>query len=342
VTCGSGYIDYQGFNLIGNPFSSCLDWDQIYFDLPVTVNDAIYFTLNDAVASYVGGVGAGGGSNIIPSTQGFFIKVNAPTSGVSVTLPASARLHNSQPRYKGAPSNDKGTSTIPLVRLKFENKTDSDDLVVRFDPNATSAVDKKFDAYKFSKTGSAISTWSKTGNVDYSINGLPFPETSIEIPVGINTSTAGIYKLSSNELHNLDNYSVTLKDLSTNISVDLKKGEIMVFNAPGGITENRFVITVANLTTGFPDIIIPDKKFSIYSSSGYVNILSLTDKFNNIPGSVNIYDLTGRMVLQESNVEWQSNGDLKQIKLNSSEKGLFIVEIKAGNKRFVEKVNIQR
>jgi hypothetical protein len=226
--------------------------------------------------------------------------------------------------------------------LKFENKTDSDDLVVRFDPEATFAVDKKFDAYKFSKTASVISTWTKAGNVDYSINSLPFPETSVEVPVGINVKTAGIYKLSSNELNKLENYSVTLKDLSTNITVDLKKGGIMVFNAPAGMTEDRFVLTVTNITTSIPEVPLTDKKFSIYSSSGNINILSLTDEFNNIPGSINIYDLTGRKILQQSKVEWHSNGELKQIMLNSTEQGLFIVEIKAGNKKYVEKVNIRR
>ena len=29
VTSGTGYPDYQGYNLIGNPFASCLDWDYI-------------------------------------------------------------------------------------------------------------------------------------------------------------------------------------------------------------------------------------------------------------------------------------------------------------------------
>jgi hypothetical protein len=256
--------------------------------------------------------------------QGFFVHVNTPSSGVTFTLPTTAKTHDYyyQLRYKGDGEKGKVSSSIPKVRLKFENQKGNDDLILRFDEKATNAFDKKSDAYKFSKTGKAISTWTKTGNVDYSINTLPFPETSVDVPVAIYASEAGIYKLSSNELKNLDNYSVTLKDISTNITIDLKKGAIMVFNAPAGVTENRFILTVTNITTSVPEISLPAKKFSIYSSGATINILSLTDEFNNIPGSVNIYDLTGRIVMQESNVEWQSNGELRKINLTPAEQGL--------------------
>jgi hypothetical protein len=347
LTCGTGYPNSQGFNLIGNPFACSLNWDLIAPNLPSKVDDAIYFTTQDGVASYVNGSGVGSeypATGLIPPMQGFFVHVNTPTGGTSITLRTSAKTHDYyyQTRYKGDGQNGKSSNSFPLVRLKFENQKISDDLILRFNQEATNSVDKKFDAYKFSKTGKTISTWTKTGNIDYSINTLPFPETSVEVPVGIYASEAGIYKLSSNELKNLDDYSITLKDISTNITVDLKKGGIMVFNAPAGITEGRFILTVANITTSVTEINLPVKKFSIYSSRGTVNILSLTDEFNNIPGSVNIYDLTGRIVMQVSNVEWQNNGELRQINLNPAEQGLYIVEIKAGNKKYVEKVNMNK
>jgi fibronectin-binding autotransporter adhesin len=347
LTCGTGYPNSQGFNLIGNPFASVIDWDYVtdFYGIPEEVDNATYFTVEDGVASYINKVAVGGASEYgsIPPMQGFFVHVNTPTSGVTLTLPVDATtVDPNQYRYKGNVENKESPGSIPLVRIKFENQKGSDDLVLRFDDKATSVFDKVFDAYKFSKTGKPAGTWTKTGNIDYSINALPFPETSVEVPVAIYASEAGINKLSSNELKNLDNYSVTLKDLSTNITVDLKKGGIMVFNAPAGVTENRFVLTVTSITTSVPEISLPAKKFSIYSSGASINILSLTDEFNNIPGSVNIYDLTGRIVKQESNVEWQSAGELRQINLIPSEQGLYIIEIKAGNKKYVEKVNFNK
>jgi hypothetical protein len=148
--------------------------------------------------------------------------------------------------------------------------------------------------------------------------------------------------LCSNELKRLDNYSITLKDLTTNTSIDLKKGEDFTFEAPAGITENRFILSIAHLTTDIPVVTTNKRKFSIYASYGSLNVLSLSDEYGNLPGSVTVYDLTGRKVFQVNNLEWNGKGDLKQFAVDPAEKGLFIVEVRAGNKKYVEKVKINR
>jgi hypothetical protein len=342
VTCGSGYPDYQGFNLVGNPFASCLDWDYIINNYtPASINNAIYFTNNGKFPAYVNGVGVNGGTGTIPPLQGFFVHATSPSS---VYFPIEARTHNlDQYRYKkGCDEVQEKKDTISLVRIKLETANDSTDFVVRFNKKASFMYDNKFDAYKFSKTAGDFSIWTTTGDIDYSINGLPFPDSKVEIPVGIKVTKTGTYKLSSNEIKLLENYSVTLRDLSTNSSFDLKKGEELTFEAPAGITENRFILSIANLTTEISPITAPEKKFSIYSSNGTLNVLSLSDEFGSLPGAVTVYDLTGRKVLQVNNLEWNGNGDLKQFGMNPAEKGLFIIEVKAGNKKYIEKVNINR
>lgn len=339
VTCGTGFPDIQGYNLLGNPFTSCLDWDKILADYtPAYVNNAIYFTLNGAIASYVDGIGADGGTGTIPPMQGFFVKAVANSS---IYLPAAARTHNlDQMRYKkkSTAENYNSTDTISFIRLVLGNSKDSTDLVVRFNNGATSDVDKRYDAYEFSRTAGNINVWTTTGDVDFSINGLPFPATSVEIPVGINVKTAGDYKLSCNEINKLDNYSVTLKDLTSNASVNLGQGGFLKFYSQVGLIENRFVIVVTKSATAISKVSQDVKKFKVFASLGAIYIRLLTDDFYNLKGYVTIYDHTGRKVLQNHKVEWQQTGDLKQIDLRPSSNGLFIVEIKAGNTTYVEKV----
>lgn len=342
VTCGTGHPEYQGFNLLGNPFASCLDWQKIITDYtPASVNNAIYFTLNDKVAAYVSGIGVDGGTGTIPPLQGFFVHA---TANSYVYLPADARTHNlDQYRYKkGTEETIEKKDTISFFRIQLQNSIDSTDLVVRFNHNASAVFDKELDAYKFSKNAGDISIWTSIGDIDYSINAIPFPESKVEVPMGLNVTKGGTYKLCSNELRRLDNYSITLRDLTTNNIVDLKKGEEITFDAPAGITENRFILSIANLTTDIPVITTTERKFSIYSSKGTLNILSLSDEYGNFPGSVTVYDLTGRKILHVNNLEWNGNGDLKQFSVDPAEKGLFIVEVKAGNKKYVEKVNLNR
>ena len=335
--------NYEGFNLMGNPFSSCIDWDLLVsLGNLRSINNAIYFTLKDKVASYVSGIGSDGGTGFIPPLQGFFVQATA--SNGRLIIPPGIRTHKfDQLRYKKAEETSYiSPDTISYVRIQLENSIDSTDLVVRFNKKASIAFDPALDAYEFSKTSGDINVWSTINEINYSINGLPFPESKIEIPLGTNLVKAGVLKLSASEIRLLDNYSVTLKDNKTNTTIDLKKGENFTFEAEAGVTENRFILSITNLTTDVPKINTPEKKFRIYSSYGTLNILSMSDEFGSLPGAVTVYDLTGRKVLQVNNLEWNGNGDLKQFGMNPADKGLFIIEVKAGNKKYIEKVNINR
>jgi hypothetical protein len=339
LTCGSGYPNIQGFNLLGNPFPSYIDWDLISLSLPSNVNDAIYFTHNDQVASYVGGVSQGGASNYIPPMQGFFVKT---TSASTITIPAAARSHDPfhQIRYKGG--NSKGSvfvsDTIHMIRLELKSNTDSTDLVVRFTNEATNDFDKKYDAYKYNKTSSILSAWTAMNGIDYAINALPFPETIVNIPVNIYVSEPGHYKISSGGINKLDGYKIVLRDLSTNITVDLSKGEYLEFNIPAGLVENRFILTVTNISTGVSESFIPKRKFSVFQNTGFIYIRMLTDEFNDNSATLSIYDLTGRRVINENGIIWQGNGDIKQISCPSISKGIYIIEIKDGKISYVDKV----
>ncbi|HSL87335.1 MAG TPA: hypothetical protein VK861_10410, partial [Bacteroidales bacterium] len=202
--------DLKGWNLLGNPFSSSLNWDDIALTLPGggEIDNAIYFTRNNARVSYVDGVGSAVDvTGNIPPMQGFFVKAN--TAGQTLTLPASARVHSPQNRYKGA------GGVIPLLRLKIESRTSTDETVIRFDDKARSEFDSRMDAYKFGKTGDNISLWTTIGNASYSINSIPFPETRTEVAVGINISETGNYILKVTSLQGLENYNVYLTDRST-------------------------------------------------------------------------------------------------------------------------------
>ncbi len=64
----------QGWNLIGNPYNSTIDWDEFDF-VGSDVANSVYFwdPENNRYASYVNGVGTNGGSRYIAPGQGFFV-----------------------------------------------------------------------------------------------------------------------------------------------------------------------------------------------------------------------------------------------------------------------------
>lgn len=321
--------DTKGWNLLGNPFSSGLDWDAI--TKPTGIDNAIYFTVNNTLASYVNGVSNNGATGLIPPMQGFFVKANQ--SGISLTLPVSARVHNFHSRYKGE------AGTIPLIRLKIENNTRSDETVIRFDEKANITYDSEFDAYKFSKTGTYVSLWTTTGTVSYSINGIPFPEKETEIPVGLNISEPGSFKLTASQLQGIENYSVFLTDKTTGLTINLKSNPSLSFTSSEGMISDRFVIKVTNISTDIESSEISETIFNIYSSNDFINIQTLSDEWDGKTGSIDLIDITGKTILKNNNLEFWKNS-LIQIPATGF-KGIYFVKVQSGLMRFVGKVMIR-
>ena len=231
--------------------------------------------------------------------QGFFIKANQ--SGLNLTLPASARVHDFHSRYKGE------TETIPLIRLKIENNKRSDETVIRFDEKAKSTFDSYLDAYKFGKTGTDISLWTTIGKVVYSINSIPFPETETKVPAGVKISESGNYKLTASLLQGIDNYNVYLTDKSTGITVNLRNTPALSFNASEGIYSDRFVIKITNISTAVENPAASETNFNIYSSNELINIQTLSDDWDGKAGSIDLIDISGRKSERINNAEFWKN-----------------------------------
>ncbi|MCJ7448912.1 MAG: T9SS type A sorting domain-containing protein [Bacteroidales bacterium] len=328
----------HGFNLLGNPFSSGLNWDDIinsvYFTYPSNTSKGLYFTRNNVQCTYAAGVGVPGDvTGIIPPMQGFFTKTYS--TGNSITLPAAARTHNNiHARYKGE-------TIIPLVRLAvFEDTVSNDETVVRFDEEAKSDLDNDFDALKMFLSSSITTIHTSMGGVDYAINGQPFPAegTTMEIPVVVNVTTTGNHKISAIQLQGLDNYSVSLKDNTSGFLADLKTTQDLTFTSPAGLLSNRFVLLISG-PTGIENPAAPDIKFNIWQGYGFINIRPIADDWDGKSGSVKVLDMAGRTVSDLQNTEFSKNS-VTQVQAPEAN-GLYFIEIRSGVKRYVGKVVIK-
>jgi hypothetical protein len=364
----SGNNALYGFNLLGNPFSSGLNWDDIadsiYYSYPANTSRGLYFTKDNAQCSYVNGVGTPlGTTGIIPPMQGFFVKTNG--AGNILRIPVEARTHTSiHSRYKGK-------TLIPLVRLAVSrdsvfdhfpvfkdsvltdtgyvysvlidsiafNHVNSDDAVVRFDDHAKSDLDNDFDALKMFLTTDLPYIYSSAGGVKYSINGIPFPVTTVDIPIVVYFTTSGNHKISTIELQGLDDYNVRLFDNVTGFTSDLKTNPNVVFTASSGVLSDRFVLKVSKVLTGIEDVHKTDNMFKIYSSEGELNVTPLNDEWSGKSTTINIFDLTGKKVITAGNVWLQNNSETSIAAPVKT--GIYVVEITAGALRYSGKVAIR-
>jgi hypothetical protein len=333
-TTPPGSASLNGFNLLGNPFSSGLDWNYILNNTPFPANTSksLYFTRDNAQCSYIGGVGIPSDvTGIIPPMQGFFVKTYS--TGNTITIPAGARVQTGiHPRYKSL-------EIIPLVRLSLAEGTLTDETVVRFDASAKTGLDYDFDAPKMFLSSDVLSIYSTSGGSNFAIDGIPFPDTYVEIPIIVNLLTAGTNTITSTQLQGLDSYDVMLIDNSTGIETNLKTTPVLTFTAATGTISDRFVLRVGTLTTGIENPVVSKNTFNIFPANKMINIQTISDAWDGKSGSVKVMDLSGRTVSELDNSEFTKNS-LVQVG-SPDAKGIYFVEIKSGYLRYVGKVVIR-
>ena len=327
---------YSGYHLLGNPFTCGLDIQSLFDDGWPQSNllKAIYCTRDNVSYVYTDGgvVVPGSTPESIPPMQGFFVRAIGTVSGTIDYLPG--KTHSSTNRYKG----DK--PVISLVRLSIAENGKSEETVVRFDSLAKPDVDMNFDAPRmFSSSNNNPSIYSLVNGIEYTINGIPFPETSVEIPVVVKVLNDGNHNITAMELQELDNYKVTLTDKSTNSTVDLRSIKEYAFSASAGLIKDRFILTITNISTGTENPLSTENLFNIYEGFNLINIQPLANEWDGKTGSIKVMDFSGKTIRNQQKVEFRKN---TLIQLPSpGTNGLYFIEIRSGIMKYVGKVVIR-
>ncbi|MBM3403341.1 MAG: T9SS type A sorting domain-containing protein [Bacteroidetes bacterium] len=301
----------QGWNLVGNPYSSSLDWDASSGWTKTNLNNAIYIHVNASTwASYVDGVGVNGGTRYIAPCQGFFVR--ASSSGfATLKTDNNTRVHNNTPFFKDAVSN--------LVRLELSGSNVKDEIVVRVKPQSTTGFDSDCDAYKlFADEVNAAQLYA-VGSELLSINAIPEAKP---VTVGVrSTLPGGTYTISATEINNIG--LLKLEDKKTQTFNDLT-AHAYTFTTQPGDEETRFVL---HFTTLDVPVLEDQSDIHIYSDGSSICI----DQSLTTNGKVFVYDLSGRQLIQ-SDISWGMN------RIAVQGKGIYLVKVIAGEQVSVKKV----
>lgn len=296
----SGAGNNYGWNLMGNPYCSSIDWDAASGWTKTNVANAIYLHVDDATwASYIAGVGVNGGSRYIAPGQGYFIRVSddGSTSGILASNNL-VRVHNNTTFFKDEVAN--------LVRLEISANGNTDEAVIRFVPDATSSFDGDYDAVKlFGDPDEAAQIYSLS-ELPYSIQALPETE---EVRIGIQTGFSGSYTISATEINDLQ--SVKLEDTDNGNMTDLIAGNY-TFPATEGTFDNRFIIHLKTLAVEE----LKTEDANIYSWNDRIYVSCENTRFIN----VEIYNLTGQLIRSVPVEEGE-----KGIQINNP--GMYIVSV---------------
>jgi autotransporter-associated beta strand protein len=317
----------NGWNLIGNPYPSAIDWTQL--TLGDGVDNALYY-YDAAAENYryylqLDDIGSlGGGSQYIPAMQGFM--VHAKTTGTqTITFENDDRTHSGQDNFYKSTNNVPGSFSLNVSAEGYQ-----DELYVHFSNGATAAFDGKYDAYKlWSYNQKVPKLYTKSSNGDnLAINGLPELTEDVDIPVFFVPGVEGGQVLTA-DLSNLSAI-LYLTDLKTGITQNLYNNPVYEFSADINDDPNRFLLKFTSV--GIEDVDNYNKSINIYT---YNNSLYLNSDIT-MDASVEIFNLTGQQVYGEQVL---MNG-LTQINPNLRT-GWYVVKVSTDEGMASEKVFIK-
>lgn len=243
LTGAGGENNDNGWNIVGNPYPSSIDWDSPNWTKTnisgvVQIRDdpsGIFQTWNGSVGSM--------GSGRIATGQAFWVQaVGTPT----LTIRESVKTNTTATFYK----QDK---QVPdAFEIILSKGTDKDFAYLWFKEDATTGVDAAYDAIKFNNDIFDFSLVMANGD-KLAINTIPYLSCGSELKMDLSTTNTqydlkGSYTMEFGELGAIDPaLKLRLYDAFTNTTLDINDGVSYSFDVttdPASRGSDRFKLTL--------------------------------------------------------------------------------------------------
>lgn len=259
---------YTGFNLVGNPYPSYIDWEAEGWTRDMLELQTVWIyddDVNNYITYTLGGVATNGGSQYIAPCQAFFVKAASAgnfimTNDIRTNEKSSFRKNDNENIFKIKVNGASGQDEIAVV------KGDNDDVIKMFSFN-----------------DDAPSLYINKGVGDYSVVYIDAENT---LPLNFEGGFAK-YTISLSECGNAFD-EIILEDKLTGEKVNLMT-ESYSFIYNDNDRKDRFVLTFDNRQQ------TTDNDYFAYINNGEIII-------NDINGNaqIEIYDLMGRRVYENA------------------------------------------
>ncbi len=296
----------QGFNLIGNPYPSPVDWDASSGWIRTNIDNAVYY-FNPGTADqyegtyscYVNGISSDGiASGIIAAMQGFFVHISDGTYPVSgnISINNNARVVSLTPVYHKNTRNDK---VIRLCAGFSDNGTKCDPLAFYFGKSDNRKFDNRYDALKLENTDINVpNLYGITSDLKkLSVYSLPGDfDSLLVVPIGLTTNKDGELYIELRGLENFpENFNLYIKDSEEGIYYELKKLQYPLFNLLKGEYNNRFFLLISK-----GELNNLSDKNRIYNAFAYKNTITVyCESPYDLMSTMEIVNTMGQLVWQK-------------------------------------------
>ena len=344
----SDTVSSGGDNLVGNPYTSAIDWDRVITDPDnADLEGTIYvwdqnatYQGNNSVDDYLEYNITGGASNTttgkLGTGQGFFIRV---TSAATLTFKTTHQIAaNNTQFYRGNTeiiSEDKkeGRSWLELSRGNSRSP-----ILIGFLKGATNEFDRLYDSPYNDKNTSfgfySISDASKKS----AIQGIPrLTDYSKTVLLGFVIDELGEQTIRITEEHIDSDYDIYLEDTELKTFTDLRKGEYTFTIDTPGENNTRFKIHYTQSLHLDKSLLTTESEHHIYVDTVKdIEVLLRGSLSSASVKSVHVYDIQGRRVaILEQNIN-----ESEKLNITNLNSGFYIVNVELYNseKRLTKKI----
>ena len=285
---GSNY----GFNLVGNPYTSPVEWDTLGGKWSLNNVDNTIWIYDGSSGNY-NSYPSGVLTYNIALGQGFFVR--ATGSSPSMTAPENGRGHVSSSFVKRA-ERRRGFN---FVAVKVLNYGKEDNVYIYFDANGTDDYDYGYDALKmFGSTTSPQLFVQEEKSQSYDF--LPYLNEGESRTVHLNyiPGVSGEQKLIF-DLSNFHGINIVLEDTKTGVLQDITENNVYEFTGAKSDDPARFLLHFTRNVTGVNtnnESSSEDVKIYSYANNIYVKHDGAIDSENG--AGIYVYDITGRELIR--------------------------------------------
>ena len=313
----------HGYNFVGNPFPSSIDWNVIE---PTTtgLGDGIWIwndvtdpddpNINWVTYSTTSG-GLNGGTRYIALGQAFFVQVDAFAGSGTLQIAENAQIHNNVAFMK-----DPAISPSDLIKLKLSDGNRYDESIIRLDAEATEGYDGQLDMHKMFSWSEEQPQLYSTANNFMAINVLP--KETVMVPMDVRGLDGNEMTIALEEV--TDFAQVYLSDEYTGIQTNLMEMPYS-FIYDAGQTD-RFTIYFTVVGTSENQL----ENIRVYSFDQKIRVIIPME----LNALVEVVNMLGQTVIE-------TDAHLGTHDINMDHGGYYLVNITSDNQRVTRKVFIK-
>jgi hypothetical protein len=311
-------VTKAGFNLVGNPYPSYLDWTKVAAAntnvsstvwlrtksateyVFATINVESYLTNNNNPPIITSNSATTTITKWIPPMQAYWVLLNASQLTTDYTVTNAMRDHadvNTQGNILKAP---RLLAVNKLLRLQVSNGVNSDETLLYFNTNASDDFDR-YDSPKMSNNNVAIpEIYTQVGTEKLVINGMNEMTPTTEVKLGFSTGTTNNFTLKATELSNIQDTKIILIDKQNpTVEFDLTDGSVYNFssNVTNDLTRFSILFRTIGASTGINTI-------EKLNAQVYVNAANHITIIAPEKSSYSIYNAIG-MLLENGTVKYK-------------------------------------